>query len=381
MTSYLLVLAVAAGVSFVATPIVRRAAMRMGAVDVPDDRKVHTTPTPSLGGIAIFLGVAAGLAVAWIIGDFRELFRTSSEPLGVIGAGAAMVALGAVDDVRGMRASTKLAGQVAGTGILILAGVQVFYFWVPGAGLISLSPDMSALITVVWTILVINAVNLADGLDGLAAGVAAIAAAALFAYTIKSGDGDTTTAGLIATLVIGSCIGFLPHNFNPARIFMGDSGSMLLGLLLASATVSGVGRTLEPDLSDVAGLIVPVLLPIFVLAVPLADTAFAVLRRIRGRRPLAMPDKRHIHHWLFDMAGNHRQAVVVMYLWSAMLAASATVLSLVSGAFGRVIGLTIAGALILTIVIVPRALRRGSAWQSAEVRERIHKLPSEMGQT
>ena len=381
MFSYLIVFAVAAGVSFLATPLVRRSAMRLGAVDVPDDRKVHTTPTPSLGGIALFIGVAAGLAVAWIIGDFRELFRTSSEPLGVIGAGAAMVALGTVDDVRGMKASTKLAGQVAGTGILILAGVQVFYFWVPGAGLVSLSADMSALITVMWTILVINALNLIDGLDGLAAGVSAIAAAALFAYTYRSGEGDPTTAGLLAVLVIGSCIGFLPHNFNPARIFMGDSGSMLLGLLLASSTVSGVGRTLEPDLSDVAGLIVPVLLPIFVLAVPLADTAFAVLRRVRGRRPLAMPDKRHIHHWLFDMASNHRQAVLVMYMWSGLLAGSATVLSLVDGALGRVLGLGLAGALVVTIVFVPRMLRRGSAWQAAELRERIHKLPSEMGQT
>ena len=381
MTSYLFVFAVAAGVTFLATPPVKRLATRLGAVDVPDDRKVHTTPTPALGGVAIFVGVAAGLAVAWLLGDFRELFRTSSEPLGVIGAGAAMVALGTVDDIRGMKASTKLAGQIAGTGVLILAGVQVFYFWVPGAGLLSLSPDMSALITVLWTILLINAVNLIDGLDGLAAGVSAVAAAALFAYTFRTSGGDPTTAGLLAALVIGSCIGFLPHNFNPARIFMGDSGSMLLGLLLASATVSGVGRTLEPDLSDVAGLIVPVLLPIFVLAVPLADTAFAVMRRIRGRRPLAMPDKRHIHHWLFDMAGNHRQAVLVMYMWSAMLAASAMVLSLVSGPAGRVIGLGLAGALVVTIVLVPRALRRGTAWQGEEVRERIHKLPSEMGQT
>jgi UDP-GlcNAc:undecaprenyl-phosphate GlcNAc-1-phosphate transferase len=290
VTPYLLILAVAAGVSFLATPLVKRFAARIGAVDVPDDRKVHTTPTPTLGGLAIFAGVVAGLGVAHSMGHFRSLFQTSSEPIGVLVAGAAMVALGTVDDVRGMKASTKLAGQVAATGILILAGVQVFYFWLPGAGLISLGSDMSALITVVWTILVINAVNLIDGLDGLAAGVAAVAAAALFAYTFRSTGGAASTAGLLAVLVIGSCSGFLPHNFNPAKNFMGDSGSLLLGMLLASATVSGVGRTLEPDLSDVAGLIIPVLLPIFVLAVPLADTAFAVLRRIRGRRPLAMPD-------------------------------------------------------------------------------------------
>jgi UDP-GlcNAc:undecaprenyl-phosphate/decaprenyl-phosphate GlcNAc-1-phosphate transferase len=299
----------------------------------------------------------------------------------VLAAGAAMVALGAVDDTRGMRASTKLAGQVAGTGALILAGVQVFYFWVPGAGLVSLSSDMSALITVLWTILVINAVNLIDGLDGLAAGVSAVAAAALFAYTFRTSGGVPSTAALLATLVVGSAIGFIPHNFNPARIFMGDSGSMLLGLLLASATVSGVGRTLEPDLSDVAGLIIPVLLPIFVLAVPLADTAFAVMRRIRGRHPLAMPDKRHIHHWLFEMAGSHRQAVLVMYMWSAMLAGSATVLALVPGAAGKAIGLTTAGLLALTLLVVPRTLRKAEEWSDLDAREPIHNLPSEIGRS
>jgi UDP-GlcNAc:undecaprenyl-phosphate GlcNAc-1-phosphate transferase len=381
VTPYLLVLAVAAGVSFLTTPLVKRLAARVGAVDVPDDRKVHTTPTPTLGGLAIFAGVLAGLGVARMMGSFQPLFETSSEPIGVLMAGAAMVALGTVDDVRGMKASTKLAGQVAATGILILAGVQVFYFWLPGAGLISLGSDMSALITVVWTILVINAVNLIDGLDGLAAGVAAVAAAALFAYTFRTGGGAPSTAGLLAALVIGSCIGFLPHNFNPAKIFMGDSGSLLLGMLLASATVSGVGRTLEPNLSDVAGLIIPVLLPIFVLAVPLADTAFAVLRRIRGRRPLAMPDKRHIHHWLFEMAGSHRQAVLVMYLWSTMLAASATVLALVRGATGKALGIALGGILVATILVIPRLLRRTGEWEDAELRERIHNLPPEIGST
>ncbi|MGH2727841.1 MAG: glycosyltransferase family 4 protein [Actinomycetota bacterium] len=381
MLPFIVVAAVAAGVSFVATPAVKGLAVRFGAVDVPDDRKVHSTPTPTLGGLAIFLGFAAGLAVAWMLGDFKDLFDFSSEPTGVLVAGIAVVALGMLDVVRGLKASPKLAGQVVATGALILAGVQVLYFWLPGAGLISLSPDISALLTVVWTVLLINAVNLIDGLDGLAAGVSGIAGMALFAYAYRASGGVPTTAALLAALVVGSCLGFLPYNFNPAKIFMGDSGSMLLGLLLASSTVSGVGRTIEPDLSDVAGLIVPVLLPFFVLAVPLADTSLAVLRRIRDRRPLAMPDKRHIHHWLFDMAGSHRQAVLVMYLWSAMLAAATTVLSLWRGGAGKGVGFAIGGALFLTIIVVPRMLRRGSAWDAAEARERIHKLPEEAGQT
>jgi UDP-GlcNAc:undecaprenyl-phosphate GlcNAc-1-phosphate transferase len=315
------------------------------------------------------------------MGDFKELFDFSSEPIGVLVAGMAVVALGTIDDMRGLKASSKLAGQVVATGALILAGVQVLYFWLPGAGLISLSPDMSALLTVVWTILLINAVNLIDGLDGLAAGVSAIAAMALFAYAYRTNGGVPTTAALLAALVVGSCLGFLPHNFNPAKIFMGDSGSMLLGLLLASSTISGVGRTIEPDLSDVAGLIVPVLLPFFVLAVPLADTSLAVLRRVRDRRPLAMPDKRHIHHWLFDMAGSHRQAVLVMYLWSAMLAGATLVLSMWRGSAGKGVGFAIGGALIVTIVVIPRLLRRDSAWVDEEASERIHKLTEETGRT
>ena len=381
MLPYLVVLAVAAGVSFLATPLVKHLAARVGAVDVPDDRKVHSTPTATLGGIAIFLGFAAGLGTAWLLGDFKDLFSFSSEPTGVLVGAVAVVALGALDDMRGLKASTKLAGQVVATGALILAGVQVLYFWLPGAGLISLSPDMSALLTVVWTVLLINAVNLIDGLDGLAAGVSGIAAMALFAYAYRTSGGVPTTAALLAALVVGSCIGFLPYNFNPAKIFMGDSGSMLLGLLLASSTISGVGRTIEPDLSDVAGLIIPVLLPFFVLAVPLADTSLAVLRRVRDRRPLAMPDKRHIHHWLFDMAGSHRQAVLVMYMWSGMLAGATVVLSLWRGNAGKIIGLSLGGALILTIIFVPRALRRGSAWGTPEASERIHNLSSDPGKT
>ena len=381
MLAFFVVFAVAAGVSFVTTPVVKRLAAKVNAVDVPDDRKVHSTPTPTLGGLAIFAGFAAGLGTAWVMGDFKELFDFSSEPVGVLVAGVAVVALGTIDDMRGLKASSKLAGQVVATGALILAGVQVLYFWLPGAGLISLSPDMSALLTVVWTILLINAVNLIDGLDGLAAGVSGIAAAALFAYAYRTSDGVPTTAALLAALVMGSCIGFLPYNFNPARMFMGDSGSMLLGLLLASSTISGVGRTIEPDLSDVAGLIIPVLLPFFVLAVPLADTSLAVLRRVRDRRPLAMPDKRHIHHWLFDMAGSHRQAVLVMYLWSAMLAGATLVLSLWRGSAGKAVGFGIGGALVVTIIVVPRMLRRGSAWDAAEPRERIHKLGGDAGPT
>jgi UDP-GlcNAc:undecaprenyl-phosphate GlcNAc-1-phosphate transferase len=363
MIAHLVVFAVAAGVSAAATPFVRRLARLVGAIDIPDDRKVHQEPTPRLGGVAIYLGILAGFAAARLLGRFGDLFGSSSEPIGVLVGATAVMLLGVVDDVRGMRAPTKLAGQVLATGALILGGVQLFYFWLPGVGVISLSPDLSAILTVIWTLAVINAVNLIDGLDGLAAGVATIAAGTLFVYAWRTSGGVATTATLVPALVAGACVGFLPYNFNPARIFMGDSGSMLLGLLLASSTVSGVGRTVEPRFSDVAGLIVPVLIPFLVLAIPLADAGFAIMRRMAAGKPVFHPDKSHIHHWLFDMAQSHRKAVLVMYSWSAMLAAAALLLSIGVGAGPRLAAIGIGVALIATILIVPRALRRG-AWMS-----------------
>ncbi|MGZ4138758.1 MAG: glycosyltransferase family 4 protein [Actinomycetota bacterium] len=361
MRPFIIVFAVAAGVSYLVTPLVRRLAGRVGAVDIPNDRKVHSEPTPRMGGVAMYAAFVAALGVAWMLPDFRELFRESSEPLGILGAATVLLIVGVIDDIRGMSATTKLAGQLLAAGVLVLGGVQIFYFWLPGVGVLSLSGDLSAVITVLWTIAVINAVNLIDGLDGLAVGVTSIAAIGFFVYAYRTTVDVATTAELITAIVAGCGIGFLRHNFNPARIFMGDAGSMLLGLLLASATVSGISRTTEPKFIDVAGFVVPVLLPIFVLAIPLADAGLAIMRRVRGRRPVFHPDKQHIHHWLLDMARSHRQAVLVMYLWSAMLVAAALTLALGPGVAWRVVSASIAFALLVSIVVLPRLLRRRGA--------------------
>jgi UDP-GlcNAc:undecaprenyl-phosphate/decaprenyl-phosphate GlcNAc-1-phosphate transferase len=366
-TAYILVFLVAAAVSLLATPLVRRLAIRVGAVDIPNDRKVHSEPTPLLGGVAMYLALLAGLGVAWLIPSFRELFKTSSEPGGVLAGASIALVMGVVDDTRGLGATGKLAGQMVAAGALILAGVQVFYFWFPKVGIISLSTDLSALLTVLWTLGMMNAVNLADGLDGLAAGVTAIAGAAFFVYAFRAGGDVPTTAALISAILAGACLGFLRHNFNPARIFMGDSGSMLLGLLLASATITGVGRTTEPQFSDFAGYVVPVLLPFLVLAIPLADAGLAILRRVRGRRPVFHPDKQHIHHWLLEMARSHRQAVLVMYLWSSMLAGSAIALSFGKGPLARGLGFGLGVAFVLAVVILPRLLRSDRLWETRGV--------------
>ena len=365
MWPFALVFVVAAGVSFVATPLVRRVAVRINAVAIPDDRKVHREPMPYGGGVAMYLGFIAAMLVAWSVPHFRELFRGSTEPIGAIVAATVLVAVGVIDDMRDIPARTRLAGQLLAAGVLVLSGVQIFYFWIPGLGVISLSSDLSAVVTVLWTIAVINAVNLIDGLDGLAAGVTAIAAISFFVYAFGTANGTVTTeilmAELLTAVVAGAALGFLKHNFNPARIFMGDAGAYLLGLLLATATVSGISRTTEPKFVDVAGFVIPVLLPILVLAIPLADVGFAVLRRMRGRKPVFHADKEHIHHWLLEMASSHRQAVLVMYLWSTMIAGASLTLALGPGLIWRIVSGLIVVALIATVLVIPRASRRGRA--------------------
>jgi UDP-GlcNAc:undecaprenyl-phosphate GlcNAc-1-phosphate transferase len=356
---FLVVFAVATGVAYTTTPLIRKAAIRVGAVDVPQDRKVHEEPTPLLGGVAMYLALLAGLVAAWAQPEFRDLFRESSEPVGVVLAATALVVLGVIDDVRDLRATTKLAGQLLAAGILVLGGVQIFYFWLPGVGVLSPSADFSALLTVVWTVAVVNAVNLVDGLDGLAVGVTTIAAGAFFVYANVSTPNDNTTAELLTVIVMGAGVGFLRFNFSPAKIFMGDAGAYLLGLLLASATVSAISRTTEPQFIDVAGFVVPALLPLIVVAIPLADAGFAIMRRVRGRVPVFHADKQHIHHWLLDMAGTHRRAVLVMYLWSAQLATAALVLALGPGLLWRIVSLAIALGMVASVVVLPRMLRRG----------------------
>lgn len=375
MLPYLGVLLATALTTFAATPVVRWLANRFGAIDRPSDRKVHPKPTPTLGGVAIWLGILAGLWAASAIPSFRGVFALSSEPLGVAIAGTVIVALGAFDDLRGIAAPAKVAGQVLAGGILILFGVQLVYFWFPGLGVLSLSPDLAVPLTLLWVLAMVNALNLIDGLDGLAAGVAAIAAGAFFVYAFQAADssfavtpgsGGPSPAALFSALVVGAAIGFLPYNFNPARIFMGDSGSMLLGLVLAAATVSGVGRTDVPTNPDFAALAIPVMIPLLVLAVPFTDVVLAVIRRLRRGRAIFRPDKEHIHHRLLEIGHSHRTAVLLMYLWSGLLAASALAITYVRS---QALALVFIGAVLLLLVgtAVPRVFRaNGRARAGAE---------------
>lgn len=361
-----------------ATPLVRWLVMRLGAIDRPSDRKVHPRPTPTLGGVAIWMGVLAGIGVAYLIPDFRELFELSSEPLGVMVGGTVILALGVFDDLRGLAAPAKIAGQVLAGSVLVLFGVQLLYFWFPGLGVLSLGPDLAVPLTLLWILAMVNAINLIDGLDGLAAGVVTIAAAAFFVYAFRTAEPiflGPSPATLFSAIVVGAAVGFLPYNFNPARIFMGDSGSMLLGLVLAAATVSGVGRTVAPTDTDLAALAIPVAIPLLVLAVPITDVVLAVIRRLRRGAAIFRPDKEHIHHRLLEIGHTHRQAVLWMYLWSALVAGSALAITFIRSR-ALAVGFLVGVALVLIGTAVPRVFRANGKGRSRRSLRREADDPS-----
>lgn len=358
MRAYLLVFVVTAGVTFAATPLVRRLSLVLGWIDRPSDRKVHPKPTPTVGGLAIYLGVLAGLVATRFVPFLEGLYETSSDLDAVAIAGTVVVVLGVVDDTKGVSALGKLTGQVLVAGIVVLLGVQLLYFYFPGQGVLSLSADLAVPLTILWVVAMVNAVNLIDGLDGLAAGMVAIAASAFFIYMAWPHPGanvEATTTAVLSAIAAGAAIGFLPWNFHPAKIFMGDSGAMLLGLVMAIATVSGVGRSLNgPSGGDLAVVAIPVLVPLLVLAVPLLDVVLAIVRRMRRGIGVSHADKEHIHHRLMDIGHSHRQAVLLMYLWSALISGCALAVAFIDGRL-RVALILVAAVVVATVL--PRLIR------------------------
>lgn len=345
MREYLLVGLTAAVLTFLLTGLVRLIAIRSGAVAMPRDRDVHLTPIPRLGGLAMYGGILGGVLLANHLPVLRRSFEFSWDVVAVLVAGAIIVAVGAIDDRFELDSLTKLAGQVTAAGVLVLFGVQWFIFWVPwngGAGWLGstlvLGQDQAVLLTVALAVALMNAMNFVDGLDGLAAGIGLIAAAATGAFALHLLDesGRSVSAyppTLIAVLVAGACLGFLPHNFQPARIFMGDSGAMLIGLMLAGATTSASGQIdiSQYSASDALALLSPLLVVAAVLFVPLLDLVLAVVRRTSaGRSPFAA-DKMHLHHRLLEIGHSHRRAVLLIYLWAALLAFGAVALTLFDG--------------------------------------------------
>lgn len=329
MGGYLVVFAIAAAVTFACTPLVRRVAFRVGAVSQPSERGVHTEPMPTVGGAAMFVGFLAAMGVASRLPQFNQMFEGSSEPAGVILAGGVMFAVGMLDDLRDVSPPAKLAGQVLSGSILSLMGVSMLFFRVPFFDIVVLSPDLAPLVTVLTVVLFANAINLVDGLDGLAAGIVAIAGAAVFLYSDRLfKDGFLTgsnVAPLIAMIAVGICIGFLPWNFSPARIFMGDAGAMFLGLLMAVTTITIGGRADYEYSGQTFFFFAPLFIPLLILGVPLLDTLFSFVRRVVKRQSFAMADKDHLHHRLMRLGHGPRRAVVMLWLWTALLSGLALV--------------------------------------------------------
>ncbi len=331
--AYGIVLVVTALVTVVATPILRRLALRAGVIVAPDERRVHERPTPLLGGAAMLLGFLAGMLVAWRLDALSSIFTTWLEPVGVLVAAVAMLAVGTLDDVREVSAPAKVAGIVLCASVLFFAGVNMILFRVPRVGTVLLPTDLSFLISVLWVLGMTNAINLIDGLDGLAAGIVAIAAGTFFLYTMQLNAEGVLQAGniapLIAVIVLGMCVGFLPWNFHPARIFMGDGGALLLGLLMAASTMA-VGGRVDQQCVDTSTVqcsgqtyffYAPLFIPLFILGVPIFDTVLAIVRRATKRTGVASADKEHIHHRLMRLGHGHRRSVLILWAWTALLSA------------------------------------------------------------
>jgi UDP-GlcNAc:undecaprenyl-phosphate GlcNAc-1-phosphate transferase len=371
---YLTVFLVAAAVTYLLGVVAREIALRTGAVAKVRDRDVHAVPIPYFGGLAMLGGLGAGYLVArqlpfLSLSDDR-IFRDAGI---VLLAGCLICAVGVLDDLLELDAITKLGGQVLAAGFLVFFGVQYYSFQVPGRGQFVPDTAQAAILSVVVVVATVNAVNFVDGLDGLAAGVVAIGAVAFFLFSYQLADANNETLAITAALLTaalgGACCGFLPHNFFPARIFMGDSGSMLIGLVLAGSALTLTGQFATVDMTRGAGgaqasllpALLPIILPISILIVPFADLVLAVVRRTRaGRSPFA-PDKEHLHHRLLEIGHSHRRAVLIMWLWAGLIAFGAVLASLYAGRVTTVVlALWVVGTVVLTFLL-PRFQRPGAS--------------------
>ncbi len=361
MREYAVVFLVAAAVTYLLTVVAREIAIRTGAVAKVRDRDVHAEPVPYLGGLAMMGGLFAAFLVA------RELpFLSGSKPfvfddtLSVLVAGGLVCAVGVLDDIFDLDALTKFGGQVVAVGVLVYSGIQFKYFFFADGGQFVLDPTQGALLTAVIVLATVNAVNFIDGLDGLAAGVIGISALAFFVFcyqlSVANDVERATTGALLSAALAGACAGFLVHNFHPARVFMGDSGSMLIGLVLSATAITVTTQFSTTDITKGANgarasllpMLLPAALPILILVVPLADLVLAVVRRTAaGRSPFA-PDKQHLHHRLLEIGHSHRRAVIIMWLWAGLIAFGTVFASLFTG---LVVWIGMAIALVATVTL------------------------------
>ena len=332
MPNYILAFTIAVAVALVITPGVILLAAKTGAMDAPDARKVHKKPIPRIGGIGIY---AAFMVAILAVMGFTELTDdVFHELVGLLVSGTLIVIVGIIDDYKNLPAKVKLVGQIIAACVLVAFDVRIDFITDPFGDFIFLE-YFAVPATVFWIVGLTNTVNLIDGLDGLAAGVSAIAAATIFLVAMQQ---SFLLVAVLTAALAGAAIGFLYYNFNPARIFMGDTGSMFLGFMLAGISVIGAVKS-----AATIALIVPIL----ALGLPILDTTFAIVRRYRGGVPIFKPDKGHLHHRLLDLGFTQRQAVLLMYVISALLGLSAVVLNEVSSGIAILIVFCVLSAVLL----------------------------------
>ena len=388
MREYLLTLCIAAAVTYLLTGPVRKFAIAAGAMPPIRDRDVHREPTPRLGGIAMFGGLCAGLVVAAHLTNLSSVYKLSNEPRALLSGAGLIWLLGVLDDKWGVDALVKLGVQMIAAGIMVFQGLAILWLPVPGIGTVALTPVQSTLLTVALVVITINAVNFVDGLDGLASGMVCIASIAFFMYAYRMWYGYGIEAAAPATLfsaiLIGMCLGFLPHNIHPARIFMGDSGSMLIGLVLSSAAISITGQV-DPDaITSFTGstkqtvhfmvpVYMPLLLPLTMIAIPAADLVLAVVRRTwRGQSPFAA-DRGHLHHRLLEIGHSHSRAVMIMYFWAALIAFASVAFSVSSSSLWIVLVIVALSAVGLVVLLLPAFRPHAPRWAESVVPPRYRR--------
>ena len=357
MREYLVTVLLAAIITYLITPLVRDLAIKSGALTQIRARDVHSQLTPRWGGLAMWLAMALTLVIV----NYLPLVHKSFGPdaTGIFLSGTFILFLGLVDDRFDLDPITKFAGQALAAGILLIYGVQIL--WLPINGITALPTNIGQLLTVLFVMVVINAINFVDGLDGLATGIVMICAASFFAFSyllaVINGFNRAGAPSLITAVVIGLCLGFLPHNFYPAQIFMGDSGAMFLGLLISASAITLTGQVDASAITEENGgnALLPLLLPFTILAIPLLDFVMAILRRVKAGRSPFTADREHLHHRIMRMGISQQRTTIILYLWTAMFALPTVIAAFVPIWIALISGLLI---FLISLLVIKTNLKK-----------------------
>lgn len=363
MRNYALIVLVAAIVTYLACRIVYPLAMKHGWHPPVRERDVHSTPKPRLGGVAMYLGFVVAIVVASQIEQFHLVFGQPERVWAIVGATTLIMVIGVLDDFVDLDWMTKLGGQMISAVILAWQGVAITSL--PIGGLTVGSPLMSLAFTVLAVVLVMNAVNFIDGLDGLVAGIALIANGVflLYSYFLSAFAGQTgrfTMAALISAIIIGMCLGFLPINWNPAKMFMGDGGALQLGLLMATSAVAVTGEVDPMTIKSEQFLpaFLPIVIPFAVLIVPLLDLTMAVVRRMSAGKSPFSADRKHLHHRLLDMGHTQLRAVLIFYAWTAVVSGGALLAFVLEDAWIALVFVTVGFIICTAFTVAPISRRK-----------------------